>query len=345
MFGRGPETRKFRLVTKLGTPLLLLPIQSNIAARTLELYPAQTRLARGFRALLRFTLRNHLPSPAKTVGLPYSASAPIPDFIHRHAGGDRDFGILLGNANAPGRRWIMMIFDSDGQPWRILKVGVSLRARELVRAEASILAKLRVTAGCFPILYDTLDSQISVISTDYLPGSSPQDATLIAPTLSSWLRSGECRTIIQFRAWQCVRDSDAPQKIVAAVKNALLSTRLTTALSHGDFAPWNIREHAGKWAVLDWERGEENGMPGWDWLHFHIQSDVLVQKKNAQQVFNRTIRMMQSQAFEKYAAAAGFSGKADSILLSYLLHAIYVNRQTEGADTLKKLLSIALDHF
>lgn len=341
MFGSGAETKRFRLVTKRGLPLLLLPLQSKIAARTLELYPAQTFLARSFKVALSLSIRGHLPTALPTVELPFSANAPIPDFIRRCASGDREFGILLGNANAPGRRWILMIFDADGRPWQILKTGVSPRARELIRAEAAILSKFSPSAGCFPVLRDTLETEISAVCMDYAPGCTPRAAELVGQTLTRWLRPEEKRMISDFPAWQRVRNSDAQPAMITDVENELDSTPLTPALSHGDFAPWNIREDNGKWTVLDWERGEESGMPGWDWLHFHIQKDVLVLKKSAPHVWDSTIRLMKSQSFRNYSAAAGISGKDRSILQSYLLHAIHVNRQTEGIETLKHLLAIS----
>lgn len=340
MFGVGSEARRFRIVTKRGTPLLLLPLQSNIAARTLELYPAQTLLARSFRTLLAFTLRAHLPTPATRVELPFSSNAPIPAFIRECAGGDRDFGILLGNANAPGRRWILMIFDPDGQPWRIVKAGVSPRARNLIRAESSILGKLPTNGGFFPKLHNQHESDVSAICMEYVPGQSPRSPELISATLSPWLNSGERRTIGGFTQWQHVRKSDAPQQTISMIEEALRSTPLRTTLAHGDFAPWNIREHNGKWTVLDWERGEEFGIPGWDWFHYIVQTEVLVRRRSPQDVLKAVMQTIALPDFQNYAAQAEFTGKEMPLLAGYLHHAVYVNRQTEGADALKQMLAI-----
>ena len=340
MFGVGSETRRFRIVTKRGTPLLLLPLQSHIAARTLELYPAQTLLARSFRTLLAFTLRAHLPTLARAVELPFSWNAPIPGFIRECAGGDRDFGILLGNPNAPGRRWIFMIFDPDGKPWRIVKAGVSPRARDLIRAESSILGALPTNGSFFPKLHNQHESDVSAICMEYVPGQPPRSSELISTILSPWLRSGERRTITEFAKWQHVRESDAPQQTISILEEALRSTPLCTTLAHGDFAPWNIREHNGKWTVIDWERGEIRGIPSWDWFHYIIQTEVLVRRRAPHEVLKTVMQTIALPDFQSYAARAGFAGKEVPLLQGYLHHAVYVNRQTEGADALKQMLAI-----
>ena len=341
LFGGGPKLKTFRLVRKRGTPLLLLPERAALAARTLQLYPAQTPFARLSRAMLALALRSHLPTPVRSESLPFSAAAPIPSFVRECFGEDSDFGILLGNANAPGRRWILLIFDIHDQPCAIVKAGVSERARELIREEGAFLEKLPQGACFFPKLRGKLESSVSAIRMDFLPGQPPRDAGLISATLAPWLKTGK-RRLAEFTAWARVRESDAPKHAIELIEKSLMSHGLSEALSHGDFAPWNVREHKGEWKVLDWERGEEAGVPGWDWLHFQIQVDVLVRRKSAQDVLACLVEMMRDAEFQTYAGKAGFSGKEISILCSYLAHAIYVNRQTEGLDTLKSLFDLSV---
>jgi len=48
-------------------------------------------------------------------------------------------------------------------------------------------------------------------------------------------------------------------------------SRVYPALTHGDFAPWNVKVSRRQWTVLDWERGELAGRAGWDWFHFVMQ--------------------------------------------------------------------------
>ena len=38
-----------------------------------------------------------------------------------------------------------------------------------------------------------------------------------------------------------------------------------------------VRPQDGSWVVLDWERGEPEGLPGWDWFHYVVQTGVLVE--------------------------------------------------------------------
>jgi hypothetical protein len=341
-FGCGPNAKAFRVVKKNGVPLLLLPQRATLAVQTLQLYPAQTFVARFARTLLALALRCRIPIPARPELFPFLASAPIPSFIRECFGDSSDFGLLLGNANAPGRRWIYLIFDSDAQPCGIVKAGVSDRARELIRAEASFLQKLPHGGGFFPNLRGTLESSVSAVAMDFLHGRPPCDTSLIYATLSPWMKTHH-RRLDEFAAWTRVRKSGAPKSEIELVEKSLSSNALAEVLMHGDFAPWNIRQQNEVWMVIDWERGDFEGVPGWDWFHFEIQVDVLVKKKSAGDVLASLLKTMKSDDFQAYAGRAGFSGKEIAVLCSYLAHAIYANRQTEGAETLKLLSELCMD--
>lgn len=49
--------------------------------------------------------------------------------------------------------------------------------------------------------------------------------------------------------------------------------------SHGDFAPWNTRTHAGKLTVFDWESGALEIPTVWDQFHFLTQVELFLRKK------------------------------------------------------------------
>jgi hypothetical protein len=232
------------------------------------------------------------------------------------------------------------VFDPYGKPCSVVKIGVSARARELIRAEASVLEKLPQHGSFFPRLHKRHESDLSAICMEYVAGKSPQSPELIGATLTPWLQSGELRTIGEFAKWQRLSESDAPQQTIASLEEVLRSTPLCVALEHGDFAPWNIREHLGKWTVIDWERGEMRGVPGWDWFHYIIQTQVLVGRRSPAEVLRTIMKTIARPDFQSYATRAGFSGKEMPLLAGYLLNAIYVTRQTEGDETLKALLGL-----
>ena len=111
------------------------------------------------------------------------------------------------------------------------------------------------------------------------------------------------------------------------------------AIYHGDLAPWNIKvSPAGAWTVLDWERGEPTGIPGWDWFHYVIQSGILVGRLSTPVLAQRVESLLRSDAFKQYAARAGILGCERDLVLAYLLHVVEVLKPSEGLAASRELL-------
>ena len=52
--------------------------------------------------------------------------------------------------------------------------------------------------------------------------------------------------------------------------------RIPSTIVHGDFAPWNLREHNGQIAAFDWEYAELDGLPLVDQTHYELQVGYLL---------------------------------------------------------------------
>jgi hypothetical protein len=110
-------------------------------------------------------------------------------------------------------------------------------------------------------------------------------------------------------------------------------------MHHGDFAPWNIKvSPAGAWTVLDWERGERTGFPGWDWFHYVIQSGILVGHLPTAVLIQRVESLLSSVAFREYATRGGIQGCERELVLAYLLHVVEVIKPSEGLTPTRELL-------
>jgi Phosphotransferase enzyme family len=59
--------------------------------------------------------------------------------------------------------------------------------------------------------------------------------------------------------------------------------QIPATIVHGDFAPWNLREHDGQIAAFDWEYAEVDGLPLIDETHYRIQVGYLLEKWNIPQ--------------------------------------------------------------
>lgn len=90
--------------------------------------------------------------------------------------------------------------------------------------------------------------------------------------------------------------------------------------------------------VLDWERGELAGIPGWDWFHYVIQPAILVDRSPTTDLVQRIERVLSSEPFKAYSARAGIMGCERELVLAYLLHAVEVIKPSEGLAATRDLL-------
>jgi len=117
-------------------------------------------------------------------------------------------------------------------------------------------------------------------------------------------------------------------------------------VQHGDFVPWNIKVSSeGGWTVLDWERGELTGIPGWDWFHYVLQTGLLVKRMTTQTLVERAEALLASDNFRGYASRAGISGVERELLLSYLFHLVEVIQPSEGRVQSRNLLTALAERW
>jgi hypothetical protein len=278
------QTIEMRLVRKRGRPFLLLPMNARLATQTLALYPAQTFRARVAKSVLRTALKMGIPLGSKTVSVRVSSANPLLKFLAERATGAPmlQFGILAGNPNAAGRRFILLVFDASGKPAAVVKAGSSAPARELIRKEKNFLDAASQTAA-IPRLRASFESaETEAIALDFIQGRSPEkgDESEIPRVLASWIDSSEKILISQTRVWAELQQSCGTIPLFTELAKELGNKHISPVIFHGDFAPWNIKVAAdGKWTVFDWERGDLRGLPGYDWFHYLIQTRLLVARE------------------------------------------------------------------
>lgn len=348
LFSAGPDepktTVRLRVLHRSGKPFLYVPTHNRAAARALDLYPAQTwkaRLAKacwqtGFQLNPRqrgggepFLLPPQnifLTSLARTAGLP--------------AGKIPEFAVLAGNPNAPGRRFIFLLFDAEANPVAVVKAGGSERARELIQHEAALLREFGGKLLAVPRLRDASEcGNVTTFSTDFIAGDSPVGDTPepLEAILSAWLDETRTVTLGELPAWQRLVQTQ-PDAMQLEVVRALAQLPVPPALMHGDLAPWNVKVAEDRWTVLDWERGERLGVPGWDWLHFVLQPAILVRRATATQLIATLERLFTSEHFARYAQRAKVRGQEWPLAMAYVSYCLQVTRQTEGVEQLTALL-------
>lgn len=343
---------RVRLLCRRGEPLLLLPSEPRFARASLSLYPAQTVPARFARTLIRICSHARLPMLTTPVVLSLDAAAPFVRFLAgaNAATSSLAFALLLGNPRAKGRRFVLLLFDADGTPVKLIKAGVGKSAVALIRREAAFLKSQPHQRLHAPALRgEFADEDRAAMVLDYAPGDTPGDADIPAlpPLLESWIHTNTICRFWDLPAVQRLATAAAEHPAYARIVAHLADVRLRPAVFHGDFTPWNIRVHpaTGQWTVLDWERGDVLGPPAWDWFHFVIQNEILVRHAKPADVMRRLTVLLNGSAFRQYSRRTNLGESAPALLAAYLVYCCLVVKQAEGQRGLAALLDLHLSEM
>lgn len=332
-----------RVVVRAGQPFMLLPAEPALAARALDLYPAQTAKARLARSLLALGLRCNIPCGLKSAMLTVSPADPLICFLaastDRPPRGLPRFAILAGNPRAKGRRFVILAFDNYGRQDLVVKAGVGKAARQLVAREIQVLQSAPAQADGLPRLRGTLTSPlVEAFALDHLPGRSPglKDTGALGALLSRWIAADRLVSVDELGVWQQLAATAATTPLPKPV-TGLRQARFHPVLMHGDCAPWNVKVSGGRWILLDWERGELAGMPGWDWLHFEIQTNLLVRQASVPELLRRIEQLLARDDFSCYLQQTGLAGYERALTLAYLCYSNRITHQADGQERLARL--------
>ena len=333
LFQNGEACCKVAVIRKHGHPLLVLAGKARFSARSLALYPAQSFKARRLRDLLRLALRLRLLPLFFSEELRFDPGEPFAEKITAQSGGSADFAILCGN---PHMEWQRFMILTGGAARRVvIKAGVSPVARKLILREAHILDEIQNAPHIQPLAERFETQRVAAFCTAFVEGDSPaiESAHEVASVLGAWILGGEV-ALGDLPAWQRLRVA-APD--LAPGLKEIEGCRVALTLAHGDFAPWNIKATPRGWVVLDWERGEKPGVPGWDWFHFLIQSQRLVLHLSPEKLLDRLQELIASPLFQDYAKRAKIDGIEWRLLAAYLEYMVWVIPPSEGAEPLRAL--------
>ncbi len=352
LFGRGAAKDNlvrfdWFVLRKRGHAFLFLPREPRFAREAMMLYPAQTPFARFARRALRAALQLHLPVPFERE---HWAASPDNDFLGFIAGLTGlapevlpTPAVLAGNPAGPGPRYVLLLNDGGGKPKIVIKAGTTPAAKELIRAEERILTSLPPSLPGAPrILHSFKSRDVEAFAQEYFPGDSPRawDASTLGALLDGWIDTTRLVRIADIPAWQRLVERCSRSPGFAAIADVLAPRQVHPVIWHGDFVPWNVKVSPkdGRWTVLDWERAESTGMPGWDWFHFIIQTEILVRKRSAKQLIEAVESLLACLPFRAYADKTKIVGVERALLKAYLLYNAEVIRPAEGLTPAQELL-------
>jgi hypothetical protein len=324
-----------RLLRKSGRPFLLLPTSGNLASQCLELYPAQTAKAKAVRSLLRVAFKTGLDFATQPVTIEVSEKNELFRYF-RHAGGADaiipQFGILAGNPAADSQRFIFILFSPSREPAAVVKLGLTAKAKKLVMTEGEFLSSAGLTVPGLPRIREKTEaSGFAAITLPYIDGGTPKTdcAAPLHRLLGSWISEDQRLPLNSIENWRTLQSACPPDEF-RRLGPRMKNLEVAKTLSHGDFAPWNVKEgRDGNWMAIDWERGQLAGIPGWDWFHFLLQHAILVRGKDVPDLVGIAEELLISAEFREYAVRTGIAGVERQILAAYLAHVVHVLRPAE----------------
>jgi hypothetical protein len=343
----GDQTRleRYFVLRKNQHPWLLLPAAAQLAQPALELYPAQTAKARLARTLLAVALRCGWFPRAERIELPRTAHSPWEQFLAKLAQSSHPPALasLAGNPASDGQRLVLLVFNAAGQPQGVVKVGLGGRAARLIQAEVNALKSLPAGLRGVPLVRGEFGhNEVQAFALDYCPGPAPTatDEQELSVLMHAWIQPGGEKPFLELPAVRALIAAAGSAPGFTKWQQAVASLTVRPVVMQGDFAPWNIKvsPSTGDWTVLDWERGDQNGVPGWDWFHYVIQPEILVKRRPVMAVAARVRGLLSATAFQTYARATGIGSHAQAVLFAYLAHAVTVIQPSEGLAVTRQLM-------
>ena len=242
-------------------------------------------------------------------------------------------------------RFIILVFDGSRRPAFVVKAGRSESARKLIRREAAFLHSVPPGTPGIPALCGSFDGEsVSAFAADFVHGDSPEPGTWtgLGGLLSSWLNRQKQISLNETAAWQTLETKFTPDPLLKKLSSVFEGFTFYPAIFHGDLAPWNLKPAPDRrnWIAIDWERGDLNGIPGWDWFHFVIQPAILVGHRSAPQLVENIQALFAHASFQDYARAAGIAGHERLLLIAYLFHLVKIIQPSEGLQTNRDLLEL-----
>ena len=230
--------------------------------------------------MLRWLLRSAVPLGTKKITFTVPSEDAFAAFLCSQAGELKGklptLGVLAGNPASDGQRFLLLVFDANQRPVAVVKAGLSERAKALIEKEESFLADVPEGTASIPRLRGAFQSdRLRALALDFFAGDSPRprDEDALPALLASWVDPQRTIAVCQSPDWVRLAGAASGNELFGPVAARLRELTLHPAIHHGDLAPWNIKvSPSGAWTVLDWERGERVGIPGWDWFHYVIQT-------------------------------------------------------------------------
>jgi hypothetical protein len=349
---RQPVDFEWRLIYRYRRPFLLLPASIPDARAGLKIYSPQRQRAKIWRALVPLLFKLPTARLFQRVQFQADAASEIMQFMAEQAARPATritaVAIMFSGMDYKSRVTLLLC-DEDKRPVRIIKAGLNPEWKKVTDREADILERLPPNLPGWGRITGRLSTPgITAFAMEYLEGKSPQDDAAMESLFHAWLNPAPPEPLENLALWRSLAAQVTYSDLSTwhILKVALAGKKIRTTLFHGDFSPWNIRiTDARQVLAFDWERADLQGIPGWDWFHFIIQSSILAKRHSAVRAAAEVEQLIHSPRFMKYAEEAEITDVIQPLLLAYLLHYLWTFRPLEGDRTTRELFDLLFENW
>jgi hypothetical protein len=335
--------RRFAILPGLHNPRWFVPLDSGkVSAAGFCLSQPSKKLARLIHGCVRSVARAGLPVWYRDgICIAQRTIAPIDQVLQPLFTG-QSIRLALSSGSPPptrNRKISVAVLNADGEILAYAKLpGSTATSRDSVRREAEALAALvrrNVPVNAPRLLWSGDMGKTCMTVASPLAGRPVgSEMTSAHRRYLDHLRSGPIKPasktemVASLRERACLLDS---RPTIAAIFDRLMrdlaTIELPATIVHGDFAPWNLREHGGELAAYDWEYAHIDGLPLIDEIHYLLAVGYLLHGWSAEQAYrklaeqaasgpinlpSRTVRMLQRTYLVDYLLRLFGEGYEDS---------------------------------
>jgi hypothetical protein len=310
-----PHLQRFAILPSLKRGRWLIPLEGPAVA-----YGAINALCTPYRLSGRVLARGARAFAA--IGLPFARhhlwlASREPPWLETLFGGllGRD-DVRVGVASGGwGVRLTPTVaaFDPSGHVLAFAKLAGTPRSERLIRHEAEILGRLAERYPSDPIapalLFAGEREGTYLLAQTVLAGK--QVATGLSPAHIAFLRTlsnGERRPASATAFFRSLDERIGPlpelRRLLTRARAVLDQLVVPSTITHGDFAPYNLRRANGRIAAFDWENATLDGLPLIDLVHHELQVGFLLKDWNVQRTFDALRRIAANSRMPRPEALA-----------------------------------------
>ena len=243
--------------------------------------------------------------------------------------------IKFGGTESQKSRLVLLVCDQTNRPLKVVKLGLDATGRDATDREAGLAGTSANTLGCIHLTGRLPRRKYRRLPLTFYPGPVRDDDAGMEVLFHSWVNPGPAEPIETLDAWRELETQSRQlrsRRVAPDTGGPGRQPAICSTLYHGDFAPWNIpgRSIPKICRRLIGSRGNLQGIPGWDWFHFVVQTSILARRHSVERVAAELEELLARRALKNCGRRRHDCFMVKPLLLANLLDHRWVVQPLEG---------------